>query len=128
MFKVPEKFRLTNHPILASNSLNGNNGAFKIPLDNNVIAFVIASDGEGWEHVSVHVIEKGKPETPTWEEMCEVKDLFWSKEDCVMQLHPPESEYVNNHPHCLHLWRPVNRSIPAPPAIMVGYKSLNLNR
>ena len=23
-----------------------------------------------------------------------------------MQLHPAEQEYINQHPYCLHLWRP----------------------
>jgi hypothetical protein len=53
--------------------------------------------------------------------MCFIKDTFWDGEDCVMQLHPPRSEYVNNHPYCLHLWRPTDgRVIPQPPSIFVG--------
>jgi len=51
-----------------------------------------------WEHLSVTVRRDGKQaeRTPTWAEMCWLKDLFWDKTDCVMQLHPPEAEYVNN--------------------------------
>src|SRR3954463_731637 len=56
----------------------------------------------GWEHVSVST--RRRP--PNWQEMCFVKDLFWEPEECVVQFHPPRSEYINNHPHCLHLWRP----------------------
>ena len=63
---------------------------------------VIFSDGEGWEHVSVST--RGR--CPNWDEMVFVKNLFWGPDDVVMQLHPPQSAYVNNHPHCLHLWRP----------------------
>jgi len=44
--------------------------------------------------------------------------------DCVVQYHPPRSEYVNNHPFCLHLWRPAGLDLPLPPAWMVGIKSL----
>lgn len=51
--------------------------------------------------------------------MCFVKDLFWDGEDAVMQLHPPKSNYVNNHPHCLHLWRPTQAVIPMPETILV---------
>ena len=80
---------------------------------------IIFSDGEGWEHVSVST--RGRP--PNWQEMCFVKDLFWSSEDAVMQLHPARSEYVNNHPHCLHLWRPQGQAIPTPPARLVGILS-----
>jgi len=49
-----------------------------------------------------------------------VKELFWDPEDTVMQLHPPRSEWVNNMPYCLHLWRPVGLAIPRPPNITVG--------
>jgi hypothetical protein len=80
------------------------------------------SDGTGWEHVSVSTERR----PPNWQEMCFAKDLFWSEEECVMQLHPPKSEYVNNHPHCLHLWRPVDVKIPMPPTILVGIKGLEV--
>lgn len=51
--------------------------------------------------------------------MCAVKDLFFEPEDCVIQYHPPKSEYVNHHPGCLHLWMPLNEKIPLPPKIFV---------
>lgn len=49
--------------------------------------------------------------------------MFWDAEDVVMQLHPAQSVYVNHHPGCLHLWRPVSIAIPTPPAWMVGPKA-----
>ena len=52
--------------------------------------------------------------------MCQVKALFWGPEDCVLQFHPPESQYVNLHPHCLHLWRETGRDMPTPPMLLVG--------
>jgi hypothetical protein len=73
---------------------------------------------EGWEHVSVSV----KRRVPNWQEMCFVKDLFWFEEECVVQFHPPKSEYVNNHPYVLHLWRHKD-GFPMPPSILVGIKS-----
>jgi hypothetical protein len=54
--------------------------------------------------------------------MCQVKAMFWDEDDCVIQYHPPRSEYVNNHQNCLHLWRPIGVSLPMPPSIMVGIK------
>jgi hypothetical protein len=69
-----------------------------------------------WEHVSV----SGNRRPPNWEEMCWVKDLFWDDEETVVQFHPPKSEYVNMHPHCLHLWKPLGRDIPRPNSILVG--------
>jgi hypothetical protein len=122
MFHVPEEKRLLYHPLLASRPEDGNNGAFRLkPIIGNRWLFIIASDGEGWEHVSVHAHD-AKPRTPTWEEMCHVKAVFWDPEDAVMQLHPRESEYINQHENVLHLWRPINAVIPEPPSIMVGTK------
>jgi hypothetical protein len=75
-------------------------------------------ESNGWEHVSISTRRR----TPNWMEMCFVKDLFWSEEECVIQFHPPKSEYVNNHPFCLHLWRPADDHVRMPPSILVGVK------
>lgn len=82
-----------------------------------------------WEHVSVSVRNKrGLPlrRCPTWEQMCIVKETFWDDEIAVMQLHPPKSDWVNNHAFCLHLWRPVDVAVPLPPSIYVGVKGITL--
>lgn len=68
----------------------------------------------------------GTDRTPTWAEMCKIKGIFWDDEDCVVQFHPPKSEYVNNHPHVLHLWRATNQLLPQPDSLMVGVKGLSL--
>lgn len=122
-FHVPNNNRI-RYGAMGSGDFYGNNGAFAIDFSNRSLAMVIASDGEGWEHVSVRMVEKatGKDRTPTWAEMCRIKDLFWDDQDCVIQYHPPRSEYVNNHPHVLHLWRPVDKEIPLPDSILVGFK------
>lgn len=113
MFHVPEKKRIMEGN-LGSNKSDGNNGFFKMgPF------VMIASDGMGWEHVSVSLPHR----TLTWEEMCMIKDMFWDEEDCVVQYHPPKSDYINNHPYVLHLWRPINQEIPRPPSILVGIKN-----
>lgn len=117
MFKVPEKARRTKGQ-LGSNSSYGNNGFFQFKIGSVGVA-VIASDGEGWEHVSVSLSEE---RDPTWEEMCKVKDVFWDEGDCVIQYHPPKESYINHHPHCLHLWRVINKVMPIPPTILVGIK------
>jgi hypothetical protein len=120
-FHVPEKFRLrTGHT--GTNESFGNNGAFVVNLAHGQRVFVIASDGGGWEHVSV----SRRDRAPTWDEMCQVKALFWDADDCVMQLHPPQADYVNNHSRCLHLWRPVGVDLPRPPDWMVGYRELGV--
>lgn len=70
---------------------------------------------EAWEHVSVSFENRA----PSWREMCWVKDQFWNDDECVIQFHPPKTEYVNCHPHCLHLWRH-NAGHQSPPPSLVG--------
>lgn len=116
-FHCPERyrFRQPGNP-LHTEPNSGNNGAFVVALRRNQTVQVIASDGAGWEHVSV----SRRDRCPSWEEMCQVKEIFWDAEDVVLQFHPAESQYVNNHAYCLHLWRPVDIIVPTPPAWMVG--------
>lgn len=78
---------------------------------NRTPVMIMFSWGGGWDHVSVSY----KNHTCTWKEMCELKDIFFRDDECVVQYHPPKSEYVNNHPYCLHLWRPQKQEIPLPP-------------
>lgn len=128
-FKAPEEYRLDEDGCMAlgmpagygTSEVFGNYGAFLLPavVPGRPLK-VIASEGQGWDHVSVS-IQSVKLKTPTWLEMCAVKEAFWGSEDEVMQLHPRASEYVNYHAACLHLWRPNDgRKIPEPPSILVG--------
>jgi hypothetical protein len=66
--------------------------------------------GEPWDHVSVSKIDN----IPTWNEMAYVKGMFFGDDECVIQFHPPASQYVNIHPNVLHLWKPLNGTIPMP--------------
>ena len=116
-FCVPEQFRVRTGPGRSDASC-GNNGHFFITsLKFNRALAVIASDGFGWEHVSVSTYDR----CPTWEEMCHVKKLFWDPDDVVIQLHPAEKNYVNNHPYTLHLWRKAgtNDFVELPPPCLV---------
>src|SRR2546426_11700622 len=58
----------------------GNHGACVIPSQSFLLR-VIASDGQGWEHVAVSLPHR----TPHWHEMCFVKDVFWGGEEVVIQ-------------------------------------------
>lgn len=123
----PNQFRMRGLHPLASTDEDGMNGYFQIPLTgfgHKVIANCIVSDLMGWEHVSAHIVEYGAQCTPTWEHMCCIKDMFWDEEEVVVQYHPAKSDYVNNHPHVLHLWKPTEKTMPVPPSIMVGFKEL----
>lgn len=135
-FHVPEQYREANG-VFGSDSTFENNGMFVIPIPEEFKHIgarqfkgtrtykklsthytAIVSDGAGWEHVSVSLAER----CLTWGEMCFIKSLFWDAGDCVLQYHPPESEYVNDHEFTLHLWRPINCEVPTPPSILVGIK------
>lgn len=117
-----------------------NNGAFRAPSPEGPFTLhVVVSCGGGWDHVSVSLPNR----TPTWREMCAVKDLFFRDDEVAMQLHPAKADYVNCHEFCLHIFRPqteVERMalthefgddcpewttpgpIPLPPSITVGPK------
>jgi hypothetical protein len=114
-FHVPEKYRVI-HPSYGRG--DEFNGMFVIPLKHGQKVQVIASNGMGWEHVSVSRQDR----CPLWDEMCQIKSMFWDEDDCVIQYHPPRSEYVNLHKNCLHLWRPIGIELPMPDSIMVGFK------
>jgi hypothetical protein len=80
----------------------------------------IASWGLGWEHVSIS--SKPKHPCPSWVVMCFAKDVFWHDAETVMQYHPARSDYVNFHPTCLHLWKPIGVEFPKPPTELIGPK------
>lgn len=89
---------------------NSTNGAFVFRVWG-VELRVIVSDGLGWDHVSVSLVDR----CPTWDEMCAIKRKFFSDDECAVQFHPPKSEYVNCHPHTLHLWRKQGAAVELPP-------------
>jgi hypothetical protein len=67
MFKVPNEYRIQNGE-LGSTDAMGNNGAFVTPFESFNLR-VIASDGMGWEHVSVSLPHR----CPHWREMRFIK-------------------------------------------------------
>jgi hypothetical protein len=95
-------------------------GMFELKRKGISLRVMMSSGGPDmpWEHVSVSTSSR----CPTWDEMCWIKDLFFEKHETVVQYHPAESDYVNYHPFCLHLWRPLNAALPIPPSIAVGPK------
>lgn len=91
-----------------------NEGWYLIPVRGTTVK-VIASEGAGWDHVSVSTRHR----CPTWEEMDHIRGLFFRDDETVMQLHVPRSAHINVHPFTLHLWRPHAATIPLPPRMMV---------
>lgn len=76
---------------------------------NGLIVFVgkFEQDEDRWLHVSCSHRNK----LPKWKEIREVKDIFVGRDKRAIQIFPPESEYVNIMPFCLHLWCNLDRDI-----------------
>lgn len=92
-------------------------GAFVLPSPvDGCDLRIIASAEAGWDHVSVSREDR----CPDWEEMQHIKRLFFKKRETAVQYHVPESDHVNCHPFCLHLWRYQQGEFPRPPASFVG--------
>lgn len=116
--KTNEELRSTANLLIVRTAADGGMGEiFKL---GKRYGSVIWSNGGGWEHVSVCPYKRSY--TPSWDDMCALKDMFFHEDETVVQYHPAKSEYVNNMPNCLHLWRPTEADLPTPPAIMVGIK------
>lgn len=58
-------------------------------------------------HVSVSRADRH----PTWEELHHVKRWVFGDRCEVVQILPPEEEYVNGHPHCFHLHGPIDSAL-----------------
>lgn len=126
-FQVPEPARVEHDARLGSDASYGNNGAFHLPSPApGWTLFLICSDGGGWEHVSVHARRNDQTRIPTWQEMSFVKRSCWGADDVVVQFHPRERDYVNMHPHVLHLWRPIGVELVTPDPSLVGLRDKEL--
>lgn len=95
-------------------------GQFFIPL-RGVTFQVVASVGEGWDHVSVSILYEKDGKTlvriPNYEEMNIVKNMFFEDSEPVIEVHPKKADYVNQNEFVLHLWRPLDQELPLPPEI-----------
>jgi hypothetical protein len=112
-----ERGRWTEGPMATPRG--SRDGMFSLRTNDGQEVRVMASQGGDevpWEHVSVST----KTRCPTWKEMCWIKDLFFEDEEVVIQYHPRKSDYVNLHPFCLHLWRPLATELPTPPPMAAG--------
>lgn len=119
--KTLSELQQTPRLLISQTGIDGGSGEIHF---HNWTGSVIWSFGGGWEHVSVCPYKKHV--TPSWDDMCRIKDMFWNDDECVVQYHPPKSEYVNNMGNCLHLWKPIGLKMPMPPSIFVGVKGVKL--
>lgn len=106
------------HPFSGMSPAGASWGYFEIPTGAGRLRIVSSGgaheDSQGWEHVSISLEHR----CPRWEEMVRIKNLFWGEDECVIQFHPPESDYINHHPYVLHLWKPPY-NLPLPPRAFV---------
>lgn len=113
-----EKYRVKTQQVINHFGSVGDDkvGCFLIPSPRSKKhkMFVMASSGEGWEHVSASC----KNRVPDWYEMDHLAKMFFPKE-VVVQYHVPVDQHVNNQPHTLHMWRPLEGDIITPPVVMV---------
>lgn len=61
---------------------------------------------DGYEHVSISPVKQSR--IPSWDDMAQLKDIFFLDEEEAYQIMPKKSQYVNLMQNCLHLWRPTN--------------------
>jgi hypothetical protein len=87
---------------------------FTSPIDGQPL-IVIASNGGGWDHVSV----SRRNRCPNWFEMEYIAERFFKENEYAIQYHVPKSDHINIHPYTLHWWRPQELELLLPPKIMV---------
>lgn len=107
---IIEKHRIQHGPF-KSNALYLCNGMF----ERHGLR-VIASDGDGWDHVSVSKQQR----CPTWEEMETVREWFFEDDETIVQFSVPRSQHLNLHQFCLHMWRKQDQEYELPPSSMVA--------
>ena len=112
-----DEIKANRRIIIGLVSQDGGNGIISLPTWQGT---VIWSKGAGWEHVSVS--PKQHRITPSWDDMCKVKEWFFNDDEAVIQIHPPKDMYVNNMPNCLHLWRCTYKDMILPPSCLVGIR------
>ena len=112
---------ISDHRHIYSGSVEyGNDGIKGFMTVDRVDMSFVASWGGGWDHVSVAPLKKKI--VPSWEMMCKVKDIFFKPDEAVIQIHPPEDQYVDNLSNCLHLWRSNDKEMVLPPSCFVGIR------
>lgn len=118
MKSIEEIKRTTNLIIEAEAANDGMGGKYYDKHSGKWLNFIFSYQ-LGWEHLSVSMPNK----TPSWDQMCMMKDIFWGEEEACIQYHPRKEDYVNNHKHCLHIWKPTEEPLPIPPSILVGFRN-----
>lgn len=94
-----------------------NEGGMGLLTINGIRSSVVWTFNNGWEHVSVSPLDNRV--TPSWDFMCQLKDMFYYDTEAVVQYHPRKEDYINLQKNCLHLWRPTDQELPIPNKLLV---------
>ena len=112
--KTLEEIRDNRKISIKRTSADGGSGDVSV---NGIKCSLVFSWGGGWEHVSIMPYDSRI--TPSWDDMCKLKNMFWKEDEAVVQIHPRKQDYVNRAKNCLHLWKPIEQELPLPPKLYV---------
>jgi hypothetical protein len=113
MFQAPERFRV----IHKDNTKGGNNGFFALNY-RNAILFVLSTDTQGYEHISVTAKDETRNKygstnrseyrSPSDEELNYCIAKFWKCNLDVMTGVPPRQRVIDRtRPSAQHAWRKI---------------------
>ncbi len=101
-YVLPANWKEIEHLTKTARSFKNNKGIA-------VIVGIELHDDKRWKHVSA----SHRMRVPKYQELCEIKTIFIGEDELALQVFPPKEEKVNFHPHCLHLFSPMDeRPIP----------------
>lgn len=86
--------RMADHPLVPGDTFQRADG-LKV-----IVSARIERDAKTWMHVSCSRVDR----IPSWEDLRDVREAFVPDDKVALQVLPPPAEYVNFHPHVLHLW------------------------
>lgn len=96
----PQTFLPPSHPMYDA----GDDVAWYAAITGLVVILTVECipemDARRWMHVSM----SRKDRLPSYDEMCEVKELFVGRDRKAFQIFPAAEHHVNIAQHCLHLW------------------------
>lgn len=72
-----------------------------------ILSVAREEDGQLWAHLSC----SRKSRVPSYDDLCQVRSLFLG-DRLAIQLFVPVAQHVNIHAYCLHLWAPLEATLP----------------
>ena len=99
----------------------GNKWSFTLPPEFNVVMrndFILYAENHDGLRIAVsaalydggayiHASCSRQDRMPSYYDLRDLKAIAFGPERYACQVFPPESEHVNIHPFCLHLWGPM---------------------